>query len=102
MKKLDLEIPDYSSDTDPTKDQAVGRALEWNINKFDIRHIKTQYDKRFKEFKKRKSEEKVWKKNSKMIKTECFVKTEVKKEEIKSSIIDLTLDMSEEDDTFTE
>lgn len=102
MKKLSLEIPEYSPINDPTKNQYVARAVEWNINKSYIKSIKMQYDKRHKEHKKRKSEEKLWRKDSKMIKRECLVKTKVEEEEeIKSSTIDLTLDSSE-DDIFTE
>lgn len=101
MKRLSLEIPEYSSNNDPTKELIVGKAMEWNINKTDIKSIKIQYDKRHKEYRKRKSQEKVWRKNSKMIKSECLIKTKVEKEEITSNTVDLTLDLSE-DDIFTE
>ncbi|XP_057668008.1 NAD-dependent protein deacetylase Sirt6 [Diorhabda carinulata] len=59
MKKLNLEIPDYSFDIDPTKNQLPNSVIEWNISKPDINTIKLEYDKLVKYYKKRKSEEKL-------------------------------------------
>ncbi|KAJ8927768.1 hypothetical protein NQ314_019772 [Rhamnusium bicolor] len=107
MKKLSLEIPDYSPHFDPTKDHLPCTVVEWNIRQSDKRKIKNQYEKLCKDYKKRKLEEKLfygvkkpkqYRKGTKMIKRESFIKNEIK-EESEIVIIDLT---EEEDDIFIE
>ncbi|CAG9862831.1 unnamed protein product [Phyllotreta striolata] len=56
MKKLGLEIPDYSSEIDPTKSR-LDYALDWDMSKTDLNAVKTKYDALVKDHKKRKSEE---------------------------------------------
>lgn len=59
MKKLGLEIPEYSHNIDPTKHQLPDTVIEWNILKSDLNKMKLKYDKLNRDYKKRKSEEKL-------------------------------------------
>lgn len=53
MKKLGLEIPEYSQDIDPTK-RVEDTVLDWTINKKDIAEAKNLYNMYCKKHKKRK------------------------------------------------
>ncbi|KAJ8920531.1 hypothetical protein NQ315_005400 [Exocentrus adspersus] len=90
MKSLSLEIPEYTPDIDPTKINVSDAVIEWNIDKNDIRSIKTQYDKILKEYRKRKLEEKSEKETvNKVLKYEYLAKKENKPSNV---VIDLTID----------
>lgn len=111
MKRLGLEIPEYSPDEDPTKFQITEPVLEWNILKPHIKETKEKYEKLLKDYKKRKAEEKVRNGTNKMPKIKKWddekklkdilkLKSEIIKEK-KSENIDLTLS-EENDDIFVE
>ncbi|KAJ8941146.1 hypothetical protein NQ318_004266 [Aromia moschata] len=108
MKKLDLEIPEYSPHIDPTKNQLPDFGVEWNISKNDIKEVKKRYDKICKDCKKRKCEEnllksrkravKKWDVDEKVIKGDV-IKNELKQETFTAQFVDLTEDS---DDIFLE
>ena len=52
MKKLGLEIPDYSKELDPTKNEDIN--LEWNIPTEQVKEIEKVYNAKVKGTKKRK------------------------------------------------
>lgn len=57
MKKLGLEIPEYSNEIDPTK-RLEDTVLDWTIKKEDITEAKDLYDMYCKNYKKRKLNDK--------------------------------------------
>lgn len=79
MKKLGLEIPEYSNDIDPTKSAGV---VDWTIKKEDIREIKQLYNIYCKKQRKRKSIDKTDEnfKKADNIKSDCKVNLTVLKE----------------------
>ncbi|KAG5879735.1 hypothetical protein JTB14_033337 [Gonioctena quinquepunctata] len=104
MKKLGLEIPEYSLEIDPTKNHQPDTVLEWNITKQDIDSIKTKYDKLVKDYKKRKSEENtlnVRTKKKRMVKKENFKKEILLKKENLDSV-DSKTKIEDKDDVFIE
>lgn len=111
MKRLGLEIPEYSPDVDPTKLQLTEPVLEWNISKADIKRMKVSYDKLLKDYKKRKADEKIKNGTKKMPKIKKWedekklkdllkLKSEIMKDET-SENVSLLLN-EENDDIFVE
>lgn len=111
MKELSLEVPEYSMDMDPTKNQTYESIVEWNISKDDLKKVKLKYDSVLKDYKKRKAEEKLANQSVKMPKikkckdeekiSDIFkVKSDIIKENPKDNI-DVTLD-ADTDDIFVE
>ncbi|KAJ8977999.1 hypothetical protein NQ317_004544 [Molorchus minor] len=109
MKRLSLEIPEYTLDIDPTRNQLPGAVLEWNISKSNIKQIQKEFERVSKEHKKRKSEENFIKSKKKAVKkfdikvetlkNEGLIKNETENVELVMGFVDLT---EEEDDIFTE
>lgn len=56
MKKLGLEIPEYSADADPTK-RLEDTVLDWTIRREDISEVKSSYNLYCKKHKKTKLED---------------------------------------------
>lgn len=56
MKKLNLEIPEHSSDTDPTKSRGNSN-IDWSVKKSDVAEVKQLYNIYCKNYKKRKLNE---------------------------------------------
>lgn len=111
MKRLGLEIPEYSPDVDPTKIQLTEPVLEWNILKTDIKKMKEKYDKLLKDYKKRKADEKLKNGRNKMPKIKKWEDEKKLKDilKLKSEIIkdneieSINLVINEEnDDIFVE
>nr|XP_023021026.1 NAD-dependent protein deacetylase Sirt6 [Leptinotarsa decemlineata] len=109
MKRLGLEIPEYSSEIDPTKYRDSDSVVEWNILKQDVEKIKLQYDKLIKDYKKRKAEESLLNIKKKMPKSKKWIKEEkikkeklVKKENIVSEDINIQKKIEDQDDIFVE
>lgn len=78
MKKLGLEIPQYSNETDPTK-SAENIAFDWTIKREDISEIKQLFSMYCKRTRKRKradkNEEKTRIKQNVFIKPDCEIKS---------------------------
>lgn len=111
MKRIGLEIPEYNSDHDPTKNQIPESIIEWNISKNDIKVVKQKFDKILKDYKKRKADEKIMNGVTKMPKikkwkdeNEVADILKLKSEIIKESIIEnVDLKLNEDnDDIFVE
>lgn len=110
MKKLDLEIPAYTADIDPTKNQLPDSIIEWNIYKEDVKVMKEKYENLMRNYKKRKAEEKLLMSKLKKPKNKKWIKDEKVKQEfilklendiVKTDIIDVT-EIKEQDDVFIE
>ncbi|XP_072401323.1 NAD-dependent protein deacetylase Sirt6 isoform X1 [Diabrotica undecimpunctata] len=69
MKKLGLEIPDYSTEVDPTKNQLPCSVIEWNILKTNIDEFRNKYEVLVGEYKKLKIEENILNNSKKLAKT---------------------------------
>lgn len=89
MKRLGLEIPEYSNDIDPTK-RAEDVVLDWTIRKEDISEVKQLYNMYCKKHRKRKSVDKkdghlkklAQEKPDAFIKTDCESNSSVLKQEV--------------------
>lgn len=83
MKNLELEIPDYVEEEDPTKilRRNANKLIDWTIPKKNINDIKKLYDIHCKNFKKRKADV-IEIKEEKHPKFENEIKTEYKIEKI--------------------
>lgn len=90
MKKLGLEIPEYSFDIDPTK-RAEDSVLDWTIRKEDINEVKQLYNIYCKKHRKRKSVDKKdgclkkilqEKKQDAFIESQCESSSSVLKQEV--------------------
>lgn len=90
MKKLGLEIPEYSNDIDPTKRADVS-VLDWTFRREDINEAKQLYNIYCKKQRKRKSIDKTGgdlkkfapeKKPDAFIKSECESNSSVLKQEV--------------------
>lgn len=55
LKRLGIEIPEYSEENDPTKQEICN--LEWSIPESLVKNIDEQHKKMLRDLKKRKSEE---------------------------------------------
>ncbi|XP_028141135.1 NAD-dependent protein deacetylase Sirt6 [Diabrotica virgifera virgifera] len=69
MKKLGLEIPDYSTEVDPTKNQLPSSVIEWNILKTNIDEFRDKYDVLVREYKKLRIEQNILNNSKKLAKT---------------------------------
>lgn len=58
MANLNLQIPDYSLEEDPTKNQKPLDIINWDILKIDIQQFKKRYDEIHKDFKEKKAAQK--------------------------------------------
>lgn len=52
LKRLGVELPEYTTDQDPTKQKFC--ELEWTISKDSIKHVEKLYDEKLKSTRKRK------------------------------------------------
>lgn len=77
LKRLGVELPEYSEDMDPTKQSPC--ELEWTIPASLVKDIDDQHKKMLKEVKKRKSEEANNLTKAKILKLEHVPKKEEKK-----------------------
>lgn len=75
LKRLGVELPEYSADNDPTKQKCCD--VEWTISPNSIKEIDEEYKKMVKMMQKRKSESTI---NVKPMKKEKKIKSEVKTE----------------------
>ncbi|KAF7274779.1 sirtuin 6 [Rhynchophorus ferrugineus] len=81
MANLNLEIPEYCSEQDPTKHQKPLDVVNWDILKVDIQEFKKRYEELHKEFKDKKA----------LQKKIQVPKKRVKKNENRKELSDITL-----------
>ncbi|XP_066143133.1 NAD-dependent protein deacetylase Sirt6 [Euwallacea fornicatus] len=64
MKHLNLEIPEYSKEVDPTKNQVGYAIVEWDILKVDVKMFKAMYEEKQREYREKKQLENVSKRQT--------------------------------------
>lgn len=91
MKRLGLEIPEYSRSIDPTKSITENNVKDWNFRKDDISDMKEMYSVHYRNNKRIKQENKIKRKSS-----ESKNDLKLKEQKIEYSLGDLKKEESAE------